>query len=272
MTILDVGQGDCLFVETPGGRTMLIDGGGAGNESQADASDVGERTVVPFLHHKAVNRVDVLMLTHPHGDHAGGLSAVLREETVGIALDGTVLPSPTPAYTEFRTLVRQKHVAYKRAARGMSLNLGDGVRADILNPPATGMPYGTNPDNATVNNYSVVLRLSYGQTRFLLDGDAQAEAEQTMEAAGDNLRADVLKTGHHGADNATGDAWLDRVHPRFAVISCGARNTFGHPSPRTLARLAAHGVQIFRTDKNGAVTFVSDGRTVTAHPFLASKQ
>lgn len=271
MTILDVGQGDCLFVETPGGRTMLIDGGGAGNESQADASDVGERTVVPFLHHKAVNRVDVLMLTHPHGDHAGGLSAVLREETVGIALDGTVLPSPTPAYTEFRNLAQQKHIPYKRAARGMSLNLGDGVRADILNPPATGTPYGTNSDNATVNNYSLVLRLSYGQTHFLLDGDAQTEAEQAMEAAGENLRADVLKTGHHGADNATSDGWLDRVHPRFAVISCGARNTFGHPSPRTLARLAAHGVQIFRTDKNGAVTFVSDGRTVTARPYLSGR-
>jgi len=142
------------------------------------------------------------------------------------------------------------------------------VSADVLNPPASGTPYGTNPDDATINNYSVVLRLTYGRTHFVLTGDAEAEAEVSMLAACPALSADVLKAGHHGAANASGDAFLARVHPRFAAISCGLHNHFGHPAPATLARLAAHGIQIFRTDHNGAVTFVSDGQIVTAAPFV----
>jgi competence protein ComEC len=208
------------------------------------------------------------VLTHPHGDHVGGLSAVLREESVGVVLDGTCLPYPSPAYTAFLALVHQKHIRYIHAVRGMKLVLDRGVTADVLNPPAQGFAYGTNPDNDTMNNYSAVLRISYGRTHFLLDGDAQAEAEASMLAAFGDLSSDVLKCGHHGSRNASTDAWLTRVNPRYAAISCGAHNTFGHPSPETMARLAAHGVTTFVTAKNGAISFESDGQTVTAHPFL----
>jgi len=150
----------------------------------------------------------------------------------------------------------------------MRLNLGDGVIADVLNPPSSGTPYGVNPDNSTVNNYSVVLRLTYGRTHFLLTGDAEAAAEQNMQDAGSDLTADVLKAGHHGAANASSEAFLARVHPRYAAISCGRHNHFGHPAPATLARLAAHAIRTFRTDQNGAVTFVSDGKTIKAEPFV----
>ena len=151
----------------------------------------------------------------------------------------------------------------------MRLDLGGGVTADVLNPPATGTPYGTQTDDATVNNYSAVLRLGYGRTHFLLTGDAETEAEQNILATGCDLSCDVLKAGHHGAANATGDDWLARVRPRYAAISCGAHNPFGHPSPATLARLAAHHVTTFCTAKNGAITFVSDGGTVTANALCA---
>lgn len=266
--VLDVGQGDSIFVQTPSGRTLLIDGGGSNDEARADQTDVGERVLLPFLRSQGVNRLDVLVLTHPHGDHVGGLAAVLREEPVGVVLDGTRLPYPTPAYTAFLTQIQKKHIAYQHAVRGMRLDLGDGVAADVLNPPAQGLPYGSNGDNASVNNYSAVLRLTYGRTRFLLDGDAETEAEASMLVAYPDLTADVLKCGHHGANNATGDDWLARVRPHYAAISCGAHNLFNHPNPATLARLAAHKVQTFRTDKNGAVTFVSDGKTVTAQPYI----
>ncbi len=271
VTVLDVGQGDCICVQTPSGRVLLIDGGGANDESagaheRRDA--VGERVVLPFLRYEGINRVDVLVLTHPHGDHVGGLPAVLRDEEIGAVLDGTRLPYPSPSYTEFLRLVRQKRIPYAHAARGMTINLGDGVRADVLNPPADGFPYGTGGDDATVNNYSAVLLLTDGRTRFLLTGDAETAAEDAIEAAAPDLSADVLKVGHHGAGNATGDSWLARVRPRFAAISCGAHNVFGHPAPATVARLAAHHVQTYCTAWNGAITFVSDGRTVTAHPFL----
>ena len=268
VTVLDVGQGDCILVETPTHRAMLIDGGGSSDESQVDSTDVGLRVVVPYLHYRGINRLDVVVLTHPHGDHCGGLTAVLREEAVGAVLDGTVLPYPSADYTAFRQEIRDRRIPYQHAARGMRLDLGDGVTADVLNPPPVGTPYGTQPDNATVNNYSAVLRLTYGNTHFLLTGDAETEAEQSLLAAGTDLRADVLKVGHHGAANATGDDWLAHVRPRYAAISCGAHNPFGHPNLATLGRLAAHGVQAFRTDKNGAIVFVSDGKTVTARPYL----
>lgn len=268
LTVLDVGQGDCLLLQTPNGRTVLIDGGGANDETQAAQREIGEKVVVPFLHYEGIDRVDVLIITHPHGDHVGGLSAVLREEQVGVVLDGTCLPYPSPAYTDVLALVRQKHIPYVHAVRGMRLALDKGVTADVLNPPAQGLAYGTDPNNDAVNNYSVVLRLNYGRTHFLLDGDAENEAEASMLAAYGDLSADVLKCGHHGANNASSDAWLDRVQPRFGAISCGLHNPFGHPSPGTLARLAAHNVRVFVTAKNGAITFVSDGHAVEARPFL----
>ena len=267
--VLDVGQGDSIVVETPSGRTMLIDGGGVNDETRPeDGADVGERVVVPYLHEQGINRVDVLVLTHPHGDHVGGLPAVLQEEPIGVVLDGTVLPYPTPAYQAFLAGVRAHHIPYQHAVRGMRLALGDGITADVLNPPVSGTPYGTTPDNTTINNYSVVLRLTYGRTHFLLTGDAENEAEQSMLDAYPDLTADVLKAGHHGAANASSDPFLDRVHPHYAAISCGLHNHFGHPSPAALARLTAHGVTVFRTDHNGAVTFLSDGQTVKAVPFV----
>ena len=256
-------------METPSGRTMVIDGGGVNDETRPeDGADVGERVVVPYLHAQGINRVDVLVLTHPHGDHVGGLLSVLREEPVGAVLDGTVLPYPTPAYTAFLAGVKSRHLSYRHVCRGMRLDLGDSVTADVLNPPVSGTPYGVNPDNSTVNNYSVVLRLTYGRTHILLTGDAEADAEQNMRDSGVDLTADVLKAGHHGAANASGAAFLARVHPRYAAISCGRHNHFGHPAPATLARLAAASIQTFRTDKNGAITFLSDGQTVTAEPFV----
>jgi beta-lactamase superfamily II metal-dependent hydrolase len=264
VTVIDVGQGDSILIETPSHRTVLIDGGGADDESAADPHNIGEKVVVPYLHYRGIDRLDLVLLTHPHGDHVGGLSAVLREEQVGQVLDGTRLPYPTPAYEAFLQIVRDRHIPYRHAVRGMRIDLGDGVIADILNPPASGAPYGTAPNNSTMNNYSIVIRLTYHNIRFLLDGDAETEAEHAMLAAGDDVHADVLKCGHHGAGNATSDDWLDRVRPRYAAISCGRHNIYGHPHPETLARLEARGVQVFRTDRDGAIVFVSDGKTVEA--------
>ncbi len=271
---VDVGQGDCTLVITPGGRTLLIDGGGTSDEAAAGDTDVGAKIVVPFLEYLGINRIDVLVATHPHGDHVGGLAAVLRGPQIGLVLDGTTLPYPSPAYAEFRQLVGRNKIACARAVRGQTLDMGDGVRVLVLNPPpdsayGTAAAYGTNSDDATINNYSAALQIDYGATRFILTGDAETDAEAAMLAAHSDLRCDVLKAGHHGSKNATGDDWLSRLQPRHAVISCGRHNHFGHPAPATLARLGAHGVQIFRTDHQGAITFVSDGKTVTARPFLS---
>lgn len=273
MIAVDVGQGDCTLVLTPSGRTLLVDGGGTSDDLAAGELDVGAKIVVPFLQFLGINQIDVLVATHPHGDHVGGLAAVLRGPRVGLVLDGTMLPYPSPTYIEFRDLVGRKQIACARAVRGQTLDMGDGVRVLVLNPPptnayGTSALYGTGSDDATINNYSVSLQIDYGATRFILTGDAESEAEGAMLGAHGDLRCDVLKAGHHGSKNATGNDWLSRLTPRHAIISCGRHNHFGHPAPATLARLAAHGTEIFRTDKQGAITFVSDGKTVTARPFL----
>jgi len=273
VTAIDVGQGDSTLIQTPAGRTILVDGGGNSDEADADASDVGARVVVPFLNYLGISRLDVLVLTHPHGDHVGGLAAVLRSQEVGTVLDGTTLPYPSPAYLQFLALVRAKAIPCARAVRGMALDMGDGVTLRVLNPPpspafGTAAAFGTGADDAAINNYSASLLLQYGRTRFVLTGDAQNEAEGAMLDGGGDLVCDVLKAGHHGSKNATGDDWLSRLKPKQAVISCGRHNRFGHPAPSTLARLDAANVETFRTDRQGAVTFVSDGRVVTAKPFL----
>ena len=274
VTAIDVGQGDSTLVQTPSGRTLLVDGGGVSDEASSDETDVGARVVVPLLHYFGINRLDVLILTHPHGDHVGGLAAVLREQEVGTVLDGTVLPYPSPAYQQFLAGVQAKSVPCAHAVRGMTLDLGDGVRVRVLNPPpsptyGSQSQYGTGADDATVNNYSASLLIEYGRTRFVLTGDAETPAEAEMLDFHADLTCDVLKAGHHGSRNATGEPWLSRLRPKLSVISCGRHNRFGHPAPSTLARLAAYGVQTYRTDKQGAITFVSDGKVVTARPFLA---
>ena len=268
VTVLDVGQGDSIVIETPGHHTILIDGGGANDERVVDPHHYGERVILPFLRSEGVDAIDLLIVTHPHGDHVGGLPAVLDGIHVDQVLDGTVLPYGTLAYKTFISTMQAHKIPYRHASRGMQLNFGDGVTGLVLNPPASGRPYGSQTDNATVNNYSVVLRLTYGKTHIMLDGDAQFEAENNILAAGYDVQADVLKTGHHGAGNATSDAWLDAVRPKYAAISCGLHNHFGHPNPAMLARLKAHHVIAFRTDHDGAITFTSDGNTVTASSFV----
>ena len=270
---VDVGQGDSTLILTPSGRTILVDGGGTSDEASADETDVGTRVVVPLLRYLGIRTVDVLILTHPHGDHVGGLAAVVRAVGIGTVLDGTLLPYPSPAYTQFRSALQTRNIPCARAVRGQTLDMGDGVRLTVLNPPAeliygVAAQYGTGADDATINNYSVGILLEYGRTRFVLTGDAETEAEGAMLAAHSDLACDVLKAGHHGAHNATGDDWLSRLQPALAVISCGRHNRFGHPAPATLARLDAHGVQTYRTDRQGAITFISDGQSVTARPFL----
>ena len=132
---VDVGQGDCTLVITPGGRTLLMDGGGTSDETAAGDTDVGAKIVVPFLQYLGINKIDVLVATHPHGDHVGGLAAVLRGPQIGLVLDGTTLPYPSPAYLEFRQLVGRSKIPCARAVRGQALDMGDGVRVLVLNPP-----------------------------------------------------------------------------------------------------------------------------------------
>jgi competence protein ComEC len=270
ITVLDVGQGDGIVIESPSGHAIVVDGGPGADTDAPDVKTAGDTVMVPYLRHEGINTIDVMVLTHPHDDHVGGLAAVLHSEHVLSILDGTVLPLPTQHYRDFLMTIKAMHIKYRKARRGTKLNLGDGVTIDCLSPPSSGLPFGNDLSNSTINNYSAVLRVSYGTTHIMLDGDAQRDAEDNMIANYPPafLKADVLKTGHHGSRNASSPEWLAVVKPEYAVISCGRHNHFGHPNNETLFRLAAARAHTFRTDQDGAVTILSDGSHVKVFSFL----
>jgi competence protein ComEC len=238
---LDVGQGDAVFIQTPDGRQILIDGGPS---PSALASELG--AVMPFWDRS----LDLVILTHPDSDHAAGLIPLFDRLAVDAALDALAPGDPQGAAWRNATA----NVSRQSVARGAQAQTGR-LTLNVLSPAAI-------PGNAeTGNDDSLVLRLEYGATSLLLTGDAEAEAEREMLASGLPLRSDALKVGHHGSNASTSPEFLAAVQPRLAVISVGADNRFGHPAPDLLARLA--GVEILRTDAHGRIELISDGRSWT---------
>jgi competence protein ComEC len=267
LTFLDVGQGDACLIRLPEGANILVDGGGSPRASctrpdcgdvvpgtladsiRTDCLDVGRDVLADFLRHEHIQRIDLMVLTHPHDDHLWGLDALL-DPREGFEIS-KVLDAErwfdTPAYREWWKLLQRRGLTPDVARRGMRLAIGP-AQLTVLHPPDRFLSH-THSDE---NNNSIVLRLEWAGAHVLLTGDAEAAAEASM--AGEDVHAEVLKVGHHGSASSTSDAWLERVRPRIAVISCGAHNPFGHPSPATLERLRRHGVQVYRTDWDGAVT------------------
>ena len=262
VTFLDVGQGDSILLEVPDGKKILIDGGGVepkrgGEKEGKDA--VGEKVVVPFLHRKGINSLDMVILTHPHADHLGGLNKVLEEIKVDAVLDsGQVYASR--AYQRFKALVAKNQIKYTIARAGQTIAFNPEIKGLIFNPV---LPFLTMT-NSDPNNNSIVLRLVYGQVSFMLTGDMEKEGEERVLGSGFGpLTSTVLKVGHHGSNTSTSDEFLRRVNPQAAVISVGKNNRYRHPRPETLDKLQKAGVKLYRTDENGAVTVRTDGQTYT---------
>jgi len=246
VTILDVGQGDGVFVRFPNGRTMLVDGGLRGR-----GVDAGERVIEPFLKHMGVGRIDVVVASHPHSDHIGGLVRVLEQFDVGAYVDsGQDYDSWTAR--RIRTIIGRQGIRHISVAAGDSLAGFGEAGALILHPDRDWVNLkGEAPHG--LNNGSVVMRLTYGKMAVLLTGDIEHETDRDLIRWGTRLRSQILKAAHHGSRTSSSDRFLEAVGAKVAAISCGIGNKFRHPSPEVVRRLDQSEVTVYRTDLQGAI-------------------
>ena len=238
---LDVGQGDSEFIELPEGKCMLID---------ASTAEYGD-DIVSKVQSLGYNKIDFLVATHPHADHIGGMAQVIESLDIGeIYMPKAVSTSKT--FENFLETVSDNNLQITTATAGKMICSYSNLTAKFL------APVGDSYDEA--NDFSAVVKITYGDNSFLFMGDAENLAENEM-LANDSylLEADVLKVGHHGSSSSTGIEFLQAVNPQYAVISCGEGNSYGHPHRETLDLLNSFKVKIFRTDTDGSITVSCDG-------------
>ena len=243
---LNVGEGDAAYVETSGGRRILIDAG----------NPMGGNRVVRFLAGRGVDSLDALFVTHPHPDHAGGVFVLLDRVSVRRIYDnGQEIDAGAGDMARWYAEYVRGRAEYEALAAGRRLAFGAMV-VTVLWP--------RRPFSANWNDNSLVLRLRFGRTAWLFTGDAGLAVERALAAGREPLRADVLKVAHHGAADATGPEFLDRVRPVYAVISVNPDNVRGYPAASTLQRLAGRGIRVLQTRILGDVVLESDGAGVRA--------
>jgi competence protein ComEC len=266
LTVLDVGQGDSLFLSFPHGRTMLVDAGGELGTFHYDGMrsgiDVGEDVVSPYLWSRGLKRIDVVALTHAHEDHLGGLPAIFENFRVGEFWVGRDIQSA--AYRQVLAVARAHGVVIRHTKQGDAFS-EDGVSGNIL------WPDDLSEGRDAKNDDSLVMRLTDGAESFLLAGDIERPSERKILSEEQVVGVNFLKVAHHGSKTSTTEPFLSAAHPAFAAISAGRDNIFGHPSPEVMERLEAAGVRVYRTDRDGAITVSTDGNTISVNTFLKAK-
>lgn len=243
--VLDVGQGDSILIRTPGGKTILIDA----------AEDGGH--VADQLAQEHVTSLDLVIATHPHADHIGGMKDVVDAVPIKQYWDNG-LPHTTQTYENLMADIESKPIDYSPAVVGMVFPLDDGAKLTILNPAGTPL----RDTRSDLNANSVVARLDHGKDCFLFVGDSEEPTEQRLLSNG-LAQCDVLKVAHHGSQYSSTPAFLAAVQPKIALISVGVGNRYHHPGPDTVHRLVGIGATVYRTDLEGRLTVHSSGHGVT---------
>ena len=242
---IDIGQGDAIYIKTPGGENILID---AGNRAKG-------HDVVAYLKKQKVKTIDYMIATHPDADHIGGLDEVLDAFVVKNVYAPKVSHT-TKAYKDFLQAVKREKVKIKTAKTGVKIPLKDkSVQMNFLAPVKS---YA----KSDLNNWSAVLHLKHNKKTFLFTGDAETKSEKDMIAKKVLSKVDVLKVSHHGAKGATSKDFLNVVKPKYAVISVGKGNQYKHPTKETLQRLKTAKATVYRTDTQGTIKATSNGKTI----------
>ena len=239
---IDVGQADSTLLLC-GGESMLIDGGNV-----ADSS-----LIFSYLKKLNVASIDYMICSHAHEDHVGGLSAPLSTMEVKNVF-APKKESASKAYNNFKTKVAEQGLEMIHPQSGDTISFGGGS-VEFFVPDGLG--------SSNMNNTSIICKITFGNTSFLFTGDAEREEEQNIIEQGCNLKADVLKVGHHGSETSTSYVFLREVMPKYSVISVGKKNSYGHPSETVLSRLSDEGSEVYRTDLNGDIIIESDGTNIS---------
>ncbi len=249
VNFINVGEGDCILIEAPNKINILIDGGGT---PQGDF-DVGSKIVIPYLRRKGINKINLLVLTHPHLDHLEGLLPVIKEFKVDMVLDSGLI-CDSSEYKEFISLIQKKGIPYHQAKAGDNFIFNNNLEIFLLNPLYDSAFY----DQSDFNNASIVVKLFYKNADFLFTGDIEEATEKKLLIWQNILQSDILKVGHHGSATSTNLEFLDKVDPSIAVITVG-KNHFGHPSQKIIERLEDKNIQIYRTDEDGTIIIRTNG-------------
>jgi competence protein ComEC len=262
VTVLDVGQGDSILIAFPDGRTMLVDGGGlTGSEwfnGSRSGPDIGEEVVSPYLCSRGIKRLDVVALTHAHHDHLDGLHSVIANFKVGELWVGP--DEETSAFSNLLAEARARRISVVEETQGREFDW-DGVKGKVL------WPADISAVSKASNDDSLVMRIQDGAESFLLPGDIEKHVENQLVDEQAPLAANFLKVPHHGSRTSSTDAFVGAVAPKVAVVCVGEGNQFGHPVDAVVQRYAAAGVRFLRTDRDGAVTTITDGHDLVVHTF-----
>jgi competence protein ComEC len=258
VTFIDVGQGSSTLIQLPGGKNILLDGGG----TYGNVFDMGKYVIAPFLWHERIKTIDIVILSHPHPDHLNGLITVLSNFDVKeVWTNGEKGDSET--YEEFMKIIVEKKIIHRIVSEKCVDTIINGTTLSVLNPVApVNMKDNLHRKFERTNNDSLVVKLTFGKVSFLLPGDISEPSETRLVNSRHNIRSDVIIVPHHGGFTSSTKPFLDKVQPKFAIVSCGFENVFNNPHPDVLKRFSSLDAKILRTDIHGAIIITTDGTSV----------
>jgi competence protein ComEC len=242
VTYIDVGQGDSILIQV-NGKNLLID---AGPNESTDK-------LLSYLGKQDIKKLDYIIATHPHEDHIGGMTSVIKKYNIGKFYAPKKITN-TKAFEDMVKSLKSKQLKINVASAGVHLDLGKNAKCEMIAPNEM------NYEN--LNNYSAVLKITYGKVKFLFTGDAEKLSEDEILSKNYDISCDLLKIGHHGSSSSSSKSFLDKASPKIAVISCGKNNDYGHPNHKTVDALEKKKMQIYRTDVDGSIVLISDGKKI----------